>query len=190
MTDPTAAAACPGDAPPSENEISPADLAKRIAAGAADLVDVRTGAEYRAVRVRGTRHAPLDALDPDAVKAGRPATVQGPIYLLCKGGSRARMAAGKLRAAGIACVVVTGGTDACVAAGIPVERDATSRVWPIERQVRLIAGLLVLIGVSTGWFIHPLGYGLAAFVGLGLAFAGATDICGMALVLGRCPWNR
>jgi rhodanese-related sulfurtransferase len=100
------------------------------------------------------------------------------------------MAATRLRAAGVACVVVDGGTDACVRAGLPVERDAGAATWSLERQVRLIAGLLVLTGVALGAFVHPAGYGLAAFVGAGLTFAGATDICGMAFVLGRCPWNR
>jgi rhodanese-related sulfurtransferase len=100
------------------------------------------------------------------------------------------MAAGKLRAAGVACVVVEGGTDACVRGGLAVDRDAGAHGWSIDRQVRLVAGLLVLTGVGLGWFVHPLGYGLAAFVGAGLTFAGATDFCGMALVLGRCPWNK
>jgi len=173
-----------------EDSISPADLASRLAVGPLDLVDVRTGAEFRAERVRGARHVPLDSLDPRTVAAGRASDARGPTYLLCKGGSRARMAATKLRAAGIACVVVDGGTDACVKAALPTERDSVRRVWPLERQVRLIAGLLVLTGVALGAFVHPYGYGLAAFVGAGLTFAGATDICGMALLLGRCPWNR
>jgi rhodanese-related sulfurtransferase len=110
--------------------------------------------------------------------------------VLCKSGGRAASASGKLRAAGIECVVVTGGTDACVAAGLPVERDATAHGWSIERQVRLIAGLLVLIGVGVGATGHPIGYGIAGFVGAGLTFSGLTNFCGMALVLGRCPWNR
>ncbi len=170
--------------------IAAADLAARISAGTADVLDVRTGAEFRALRVRGSRNVPLDAVTAEAARAGRPAAATGPTYLLCKGGGRARMAAAKLRAAGVACVVVTGGTDACAKAGIAVERDAGAHGWSLDRQVRLIAGALVLAGTALGAFVHPLGYGLAAFVGAGLTFAGATDICGMALVLGRCRWNR
>ena len=48
----------------------------------------------------------------------------------------------------------------------------------------------MLVGVGVGAFVHPAGYGVAAFVGAGLTFAGLTNFCGMALVLGRCPWNR
>jgi NADPH-dependent 2,4-dienoyl-CoA reductase/sulfur reductase-like enzyme/rhodanese-related sulfurtransferase len=182
-----AAAACTTE---DGDSIAAADLAARIAAGTADVLDVRTGAEFRALRVRGSRNVPLDAVTADAARAGRPAGATGPTYLLCKGGGRARMAASKLRAAGVACVVVSGGTDACAKAGLPVERDAGAHGWSLDRQVRLIAGALVLVGMAVGTFVHPIGYGLAAFVGAGLTFAGATDICGMALVLGRCPWNR
>lgn len=182
-----AAAACTGD---TGETIDAAGLAERIASGAADVLDVRTGAEFRALRIKGSRNLPLDAVSAEAVRSGRPAGVTGPTYLLCKGGPRARMAASKLRAQGVPCVVVAGGTDACAKAGLAVERDAGAHGWSLDRQVRLVAGALVLAGMALGTFVHPLGYGLAAFVGAGLTFAGATDFCGMALLLGRCPWNR
>jgi len=183
----------PTDATPTDavaDVVTAARFGELLAKGDVDVVDVRTGAEHRACRVRGARHVPLESVSAESVAHGRPADAAGPTYLLCKGGSRARMAAAKLRAAGVACVVVEGGTDACVAAGLPTERDATSRVWPIERQVRLVAGLLVSLGAAVGAFVTPWGYGLCAFVGVGLVFAGATDFCGMALLLGRCPWNK
>ena len=171
-------------------DLDVAELAARLATGSVDLVDVRTGAEYRTIRVRGARHVPLDALTAAAVRAGRPSGASGPVLLLCKGGSRARTAASRLRAEGVDCVVVSGGTDACCAAGVPVERDTLSRVWPIERQVRLAAGVMALVGVALGVLVHPAAFGLVALVGVGLTFAGLTDYCGMALLLGRCPWNR
>lgn len=191
---------CGQDAPASpaqEGEnITPADLRAQLSAGPLHLVDVRTGAEYRSQRVRGAAHIPLDTLTPEAVAASRPAGAAGPACILCKGGTRAAMAARKLRAAGIPCVVVAGGTDACAAAGLPLECDETgpgaakSCALPLERQVFLIAGLLVLAGALLGWRVHPGFYGLCAFVGAGLSVAGATGFCGMALVLGRCPWNK
>jgi hypothetical protein len=60
----------------------------------------------------------------------------------------------------------------------------------LERQVRIAAGSLVLIGSALAWWVHPAFIGLAAFVGAGLVFAGATDTCGMGLLLARMPWNR
>lgn len=187
---PTSPCASAGDPSDGATTVGAAELAAQIAAGTADVLDVRTGAEFRAMRVRGSRNVPLDAVSAEAARAGRPAAAAGPTYVVCKGGGRARMAAAKLRAEGFPCVVVEGGTDACAKAGLPVERDAGAHGWSLDRQVRLIAGMLVLTGTALGAFVHPIGYGLAAFVGAGLTFAGATDICGMALVLGRCPWNR
>jgi hypothetical protein len=60
----------------------------------------------------------------------------------------------------------------------------------LERQVRIAAGSLVLLGVALGAFVSQWLYGLSAFVGAGLVFAGLTDTCGMGMLLARMPWNR
>ena len=60
----------------------------------------------------------------------------------------------------------------------------------MERQVRLGAGLLVLLGVVLSLFWDRAWISLSAFVGLGLTFAGLTDICGMAFLLAKMPWNK
>jgi hypothetical protein len=57
------------------------------------------------------------------------------------------------------------------------------------RQVRILEGSLVLVGVGLGWLVHPGFYSLSAFIGAGLVFSGITDTCGMAWMLGRMPWN-
>jgi hypothetical protein len=54
----------------------------------------------------------------------------------------------------------------------------------------MAAGTLVLSGVTLGWFVHPGFFGLSAFVGAGLVFAGITDTCGMGILLSKMPWNR
>jgi hypothetical protein len=48
----------------------------------------------------------------------------------------------------------------------------------------------VLLGIGLGRWVHPAFYGLSAFVGAGLVFAGITDWCGMAMVLAKIPWNQ
>jgi hypothetical protein len=64
------------------------------------------------------------------------------------------------------------------------------QAWGIERQVRAIAGGLVLLGTLGSVLIwQPLLY-LALFVGAGLLFAGLTDTCAMGMLLVRMPWNR
>ena len=60
----------------------------------------------------------------------------------------------------------------------------------LERQVRIAIGLLVLIGSALTQFAHPYWLGLPAFMGAGLIFSGITDFCGLALILGRMPWNQ
>ena len=66
----------------------------------------------------------------------------------------------------------------------------TVKVISLERQVRIAAGSLVFIGVALGCFVHRGFYGLSAFVGAGLVFAGITDFCGMGLLLAKLPWNK
>ena len=63
-------------------------------------------------------------------------------------------------------------------------------VIDLNRQVRIASGTLVLTGVALGALLHPACYGLAAFVGAGLIFAGFTGICGLCQLLARLPWNR
>ncbi|MEI6375859.1 MAG: hypothetical protein WCO97_01540 [bacterium] len=41
-----------------------------------------------------------------------------------------------------------------------------------------------------GFLISPAFFGLSAFVGVGLIFAGITDWRGMGLLLACAPWNR
>jgi len=77
---------------------------------------------------------------------------------------------------------------ACVEAGLPVVRG--KKAISLERQVRIAAGSLVLLGAVLGSFVHPAFIGLSAFVGAGLAFSGITDTCGMGMILARMPWNQ
>jgi rhodanese-related sulfurtransferase len=170
--------------------VSASDLDKRRRAGEKiDLIDVRTPAEFRSVHVEFARNIPLDEFDPEAVLRGRTGDAAAPLYLICKSGSRSRMASEKLERSGFAgAVQVDGGTDACVQAGLPVVRGKS--VMSLERQVRVSAGSIVLIGILLGWFVHRYFLGISAFVGGGLVFSGLTDTCGMGSVLARMPWNR
>jgi rhodanese-related sulfurtransferase len=111
------------------------------------------------------------------------------LYVVCRTGSRGEKACEKFRQAGFTNVVnVDGGTLACEQAGLPVVRG--KKAMSLERQVRIAAGSLVLIGAVLSWFLHPAFIGLSAFVGAGLIFAGITDTCGMGMMLARMPWNR
>lgn len=160
----------------------------RTAGKAVELLDVRTPVEYREVHAALARNVPLDRLDPAALMKARDGSKDEPLYLICRSGSRGRQACEKFLAAGYANVVnVEGGTLAWAEAGLPVVRG--EKAIALERQVRIAAGSLVLLGVGLG-LLHPALLGLAALVGAGLVFAGVTDTCGMGLMLARLPWNR
>jgi rhodanese-related sulfurtransferase len=174
--------------------IAPLDLEIEIKSGKKIfLVDVRTPSEFEEVHASVAVNHPLDRLDPKAIIAARSAADLGesdPIHLICRAGPRAEEAARRLAAAGVGpLVLVQSGTLGWEQAGLPVARGER-KVISLERQVRIAAGLLVLGGVLAGTFLDPRFYIIPGFVGAGLVFAGVTDRCGMAILLGRMPWNR
>ena len=163
--------------------ISVQQISAMISQGkATQLIDVRTPAEFEEVHAQGARLMPLDSLDVQALGPG-------PFYLICKTGTRAAKAVEKLNRSGIAeAYCVQGGTEAWAKAGLPLVRGR--KCVSLERQVRIAAGALVLVGLGLGMLVHPAWYGLGAFVGAGLIFAGLTDRCGMAMLLAKMPWNQ
>jgi rhodanese-related sulfurtransferase len=170
--------------------ISPAQLGELCRAGKnIELIDVRTPVEFREVHLEMARNVPLDQLDVAALIKARNGSDHEPLYFICRAGGRGQQACEKFLNAGFSSVVnVEGGTLACVEAGLPVVRGR--KAVSLERQVRIAAGSLVLLGAALGWFLSPAFIGLSAFVGAGLIFAGITDTCGMGMILARMPWNQ
>ena len=167
--------------------MTPAEAAKRGPIAGAVLLDVRTPAEFESAHAPHARNIPLGRLDPNSL----PPIFQRdgiPVAVICQSGSRGQAACEKLMAAGWNAVNVEGGMSAWEAAGLPVVRGR--RTISLERQVRIAAGLLVLAGVLLGWLVHPGFFGISAFVGAGLMFAGITDYCGMGMLLAKMPWNQ
>lgn len=161
----------------------------RRAGKAVEVIDVRTPAEHGEVHAEGTRNIPLDRLDPEALLGSRESDAADPLDFICRSGSRAREACEDLAASGFGNAVnVEGGTEARERAGLPVVRGR--KAISLERQVRIAAGTLVLLGTTPGALVRPFFLGLPTFVGAGLVFAGVTNSCGMAMALGRMPWNR
>lgn len=168
--------------------VSAQQLATLTASGKLSILDVRTPGEFASLRIAGSINLPFERLDPPALLT-RFAT-DAPLYCICQTGTRSQLAADRLRAAGFTNVVhVDGGTNAWTSAKLPLEQGERS-VISLERQVRIAAGLLIVIGVIIGAAIHPAGYLLSALIGAGLVFAGITNSCGMSMVLARLPWNQ
>jgi F0F1-type ATP synthase assembly protein I len=70
---------------------------------------------------------------------------------------------------------------------VPIQSNSHEANRPFLGTV-FFAG--VFIGTILGWFVHRYFFGIPAFVGAGLVFAGVTDTCGMGLLLARAPWNQ
>jgi rhodanese-related sulfurtransferase len=167
-------------------KLPPKDAAAKLKQSKAILVDIREPDEYAREHIPGAISLPVSALnDADlTLEAGQQAIFH------CKSGMRtdANCAVLSQRLEGDA-FMLEGGLDAWRADGLPTAKDAKAPL-EIQRQVQITAGSLILIGVILGWFVAPAWFGLSAFVGAGLIFAGTTGWCGMATLLQTIPWNR
>jgi len=151
----------------------------------AQLVDVRSGSEFASGHIPGAVNIPMDQIEGRLDDLDRTL----PIVLVCQTGKRARMTAGLLEPCRQQLSVLEGGTKAWIDAGLPLMSSVKTR-WSLERQVRLGAGLLGLTGALLALTVDVNWVFLCAFIGLGLTFAGLTDLCPMAILLERMPWNR
>ena len=169
--------------------VTVSELAVRHESGHVDLVDVRTPTEFNHVRATIARNVPLDRLDPAFELSQGHGTLAEPLYVICDGGTRSAIACRKLMdERSLSVVNVEGGTQMWEQAGLPVVRGR--KAISLERQGRIAAGFLLLVGIAAALLVHPYFVGVSAFVGAGLMFAGITDTCGMALLLGKMPWNH
>lgn len=170
--------------------ISVHEFSQRDTQGNVDLIDVRTPMEYQEVHAVAARNIPLDKLDPHSVMKDRASAEDQPMYVICKSGARGGKAQQQFFNAGFTNVInVEGGTEAWVAAGLPVVRG--KKVMSLERQVRIAAGFIVFAGAVAAIVTGNVYFaGIPAFVGAGLMFAGITDSCAMGMLIAKMPWNR
>ncbi|MDM4718754.1 rhodanese-like domain-containing protein [Micromonospora sp. WMMA1363] len=149
------------------------------------VVDVRTPGEFETAHLPGSINLPLDQVDAHLERIVRDAG--GRMLLMCQSGSRATQACTKLTKAGLAGgAVITGGMNAWLAAGGPVERGRER--WSLERQVRLVAGSMVLASILASIWAPAARY-VAGFIGAGLTYAAVSDTCAMGMLLAKLPYN-
>jgi rhodanese-related sulfurtransferase len=150
------------------------------------LIDVRTPGEFQTARIAGSYNVPLDLL-----REHRDEIIEHldqDVVLVCRSGQRAAHAEQTLRAAGLVNVhILKGGITAWAATGCAVNRGAEH--WDLERQVRLVAGLIVVGSVLASIVIPGLQW-VAAVIGAGLTVAALTNSCPMGTLLARLPYNR
>lgn len=170
-----------------DSTITPTELKHLLSTDAeVHLIDVRTGAEYESAHIPGSYHVPLDTLSEHRDELTR--HLEQPVVLICQSGGRATQASEQLAESGLPNVrVLVGGMGSWVSSGGQV--NANDARWGLERQVRLVAGSIVLTSVIGSIWFRPLAY-VAGFIGAGLTFSAATNTCGMAMALSRLPYNK
>lgn len=150
------------------------------------ILDVRTGAEFEAAHIEGSYNVPLDTLTEHAADL---ASVDHPVVLVCKSGGRATAAHAHLSGAGKNGLhILAGGVDGWIAAGGDIISRPNDR-WALDRQVRGVAGSLILVFFLIG-LVVPGAHWLAAAVGFGLFFSAVSNTCAMGVLLSKLPYNR
>ena len=168
--------------------VSPGRLAELLADGDTVVLDVRTPGEFGAGAIDGSHLLPLDQLSDHLPALG--AGMTQPVTLVCRSGQRAAVAYGLLMIGGAADVqVLEGGLRAWQEAGQPVTAAPGKRAWELERQVRLVAGGLVLSGILASLRL-PKARLLSGAVGGGLTVAAISNTCAMGNALMKLPYNR
>ena len=164
-----------------------ADELKRILDRGDDvqLVDVRTPQEYLAAKIRQAQSMPLSHFDRCTPSLDK----RRDVYAMCGSGARAEEFCRRLDRLGYSPVLVEGGLGAWKEQGYPVE-IGPKQPWSVDRQVRFITGLLVLLGVALGVSLDFRLVYLSGFIGLGLMVSAATNFCGLSILLSKMPWNK
>ena len=170
--------------------MAPADLRDAMSSDTPPtVVDVRSGAEYASVHIRGSYNVPLPLLAEHGEEFA--SRLPGQVVLICQSGNRARQACERLSAVGVdrdSVTVLDGGIAGYESAGGEVVRG--KGVWAMDRQVRMAAGSLVLVGVTASKLVSPKFAYLAGAIGAGLTYSAASNSCAMAAALSTMPWNR
>lgn len=164
--------------------LSPYELEQQRRSGHVSIIDVREPMEYVVGHIPGSRNIPLALL----TEAPLP---DGPLVLICQSGTRSERGVATLARRGLAVGIASleGGLMAWQDAQLPIEKRKGAPL-ALMRQVQIVAGGLVLIGVVLSQIAGPGWIWLSGFVGAGLIFAGISGFCGMARLLALMPWNR
>ena len=152
------------------------------------VVDVRSPAEFETSHIAGSYNVPLDVVDQLGPEIARRLDGHSDVVLVCRSGQRSTKAHTLLRNAGLSSgrVLENGITD-WEGRGFAVDRGAQR--WDLERQVRLVAGSVVLSSVLGSVAVPRLKW-LAAAIGAGLTYAAVSNTCAMGTALSKLPYNR
>ena len=154
--------------------------------GKALLLDVRTAAEFESAHIPGSVNVPLALIEkhPEDLSAH----INEEIIIICRSGARAQRAQKLLAGVGVLDTsVLTGGIEAWKSAQGAIKAGPTR--WDLERQVRVVAGSLVLSSIALS-AVAPKAKYVAGAIGGGLSFAALSNTCAMGAALQKLPYNR
>ncbi len=151
------------------------------------LVDVREPAEHAAEHIADATLLPLGSVSIAAL----PDCAGKKLVIHCRKGGRGGSACEKLLAEdpNLEIYNLEGGIESWRAAGLSVAGSGAAFL-PLDRQVQMTIGLMLIITSLLGYIFTPTLFLLTGFIGLGLTIAGATGFCGLALLMARMPWNQ
>lgn len=162
--------------------------AARLAAGdpPAKLLDVRSPLEFAQEHIDGAVNIPIDMLAPRVEEL---AAAGAQYIVLCRTGNRSPMAADMLMQGGVHGVrVMDGGMTRWKKERLPVVKGEGG--VSLERQIRILAGSLILAGIVLALTVHIACIAIPAFVACGLVFSGITDFCPSSKLLMMLPYNK
>lgn len=162
------------------------DLAEKLISEGATVVDIRSAGEFSGEHILGAKNVPMEQITINSFGGDD----NKKVVFYCRSGMRTKMNTQQLESSvkGEA-FIIDGGLSAWKKQGLSVNIGAKQ---PLEifRQVQIIAGILIMLGVLLGYTFSVWFYALSFLVGAGLLFAGVTGFCGMAVVLMKMPWNK
>ena len=151
------------------------------------IIDVREPEEFGASHIVGATLIPLGQIEKDKL----PDFTNKKLIIHCQLGKRGGMACEKLLAANPDLDVynLEGGIVAWQKAGFKVESSETFTL-PIEKQVQIVVGSGVVLGVITGFLFHPIFFLVSACFGAGLLYTGITSSDELTNFIKKMPWNK
>lgn len=149
------------------------------------LIDVRNVDEYRKEFIEGAHIMPLNLISAENLSSRS-------AVLYCLAGIKSQKACEKLleQDPTLDLYSLEGGLTAWKDAGFATLCSSPKLVMPLERQVQILAGSLIVISLILGFSFSPVFYSFSWAIGIGLILSGITGQCATLKILSYMPWNR
>lgn len=152
------------------------------------FIDIREPSEYAREHIPGAKNIPQDTLSKEALASVCHSNDRVVFY--CQSGNRTQQARAILDSLSLAnAYVLDKGLNNWKQQHKPTQINRSAPL-PIMRQVQIIVGFMVLLGIVLAYLVSPGFMLISAFFGAGLLFAGVSGTCGLAKLLMLLPYNN